>query len=81
MDDRVNAAIQNWKAITQVSIPMHSEECYLDTNRPRDLRQMMLGNGYGMNYRAFIRQPYGSPRKADELSDTLKICMFTGQWH
>ena len=91
MDDKVNAAIQKLESmgaiITQVSIPMHSDGVVIWT--PIALEglqwQMMLGNGYGMNYKGLysptLMEAHSHWRtKADELSDTLKICMFTGQY-
>ncbi len=91
VDDKVNAAIQKLESmgaiITQVSIPMHSDGVVIWT--PIALEglqwQMMLGNGYGMNYKGLysptLMEAHSHWRtKADELSDTLKICMFTGQY-
>ena len=91
VDDKVNAAIQkleSYGGYNNASIYSNAfrRSRYLDTNRPRGLQwQMMLGNGYGMNYKGLysptLMEAHSHWRtKADELSDTLKICMFTGQY-
>lgn len=47
--------------------------------------QMMLGNGMGMNWKGaydvgLIDHHAGWREKADDLSESLKICMMIGQW-
>lgn len=91
VDAKVNSAVQRLEklgaVITEVSIPMHLQGVVIWT--PIALEglqwQMMLGNGYGMNYKGLystaLMDAHANWRvKANELSDTLKICMFTGQY-
>lgn len=91
VDAKVNAAVRQLESlgaiITEVSIPMHLQGVAIWT--PIALEglqwQMMLGNGYGMNYKGLYSPTLmdahaGWRTKANELSDTLKICMFTGQF-
>ncbi len=91
VDAKVRAAAQKLEslgaAVTEVSIPMHSDGVIVWT--PIALEglqwQMMLGNGYGMNYKGLysptlIDAHAGWRMKADELSETLKISMFAGQF-
>ncbi len=91
VDAKVRAAAQKLESlgatVTEVSIPMHSKGIVIWT--PIALEglqwQMMLGNGYGMNYKglystALIDAHANWRMKADELSETLKISMFAGQY-
>ncbi len=91
VDAKVKAAAQTLESlgatVTEVSIPMHLEGIIIWT--PIALEglqwQMMLGNGYGMNYKGLysptlIDAHAGWRAKADELSETLKISMFAGQY-
>ena len=91
VDAKVRAAARRLEGlgavVTEVSIPMHNEGVAIWT--PIALEglqwQMMLGNGYGMNYKGLysptlIDAHAGWRQKADELSSTLKISMFAGQW-
>jgi amidase len=73
--------------VEEVSIPMHDDGTAIWT--PIALEglqwQMMLGNGYGMNYKglysATLIDAHANWRsRADELSDSLKVSMFAGQW-
>jgi amidase len=73
--------------VTEVSIPIHTDGLAIWT--PIALEglhwQMMLGNGYGMNYKGFysttLIDAHANWRyRADEIADTLKLCMFVGQF-
>jgi amidase len=91
VDEAVRAAAQRFASmgatVDEVSIPMHLMGPAIWT--PIALEglqwQMMLGNGYGMNYKGLysttLIDAHANWRyRADELSDTLKISMFVGQW-
>ena len=91
VDAKVRAAAQQLEqlgaTVTEVSIPLHTQGVAIWT--PIALEglqwQMMLGNGYGMNYKGLysptlIDAHAAWRQKADELSPTLKISMFAGQW-
>ena len=91
VDEAVRAAAQRFAGmgamVDEVSIPMHNIGAAIWT--PIALEglqwQMMLGNGYGMNWKGLysttLIDAHANWRsKADELSDTLKISMFVGQW-
>ncbi|MBO6777239.1 MAG: amidase [Marinibacterium sp.] len=91
VDAKVCAAAKKLEAlgatVAEVSIPMHLQGTIIWT--PIALEglqwQMMLGNGYGMNYKGLysptlIDAHAGWRTKADELSDSLKISMLSGQW-
>ena len=67
VDDKVHTAIQKLESmgaiVTQISIPMHSQGAVIWTPiAPEGLQwQMMLGNGYGMNYKGlYSSTSYGS---------------------
>ena len=73
--------------VEQVSIPMHLAGQAIWT--PLAIEglhwQMMLGNGYGMNWKGLyltsLMDRHAQWReRADELSPTLKLCMFLGEW-
>ncbi len=91
VDEAVRAAAQRFATlgatVEEVSIPMHLIGPAIWT--PIALEglqwQMMLGNGYGMNWKGLysttLIDAHANWRaKADELSDTLKISMFVGQY-
>ena len=91
VDAKVRAAAGKLESlgatVTEVSIPMHSQGIVVWT--PIALEglqwQMMQGNGYGMNYKGLysptlIDAHAGWRARADELSQTLKIAMFAGQY-
>ena len=73
--------------VEQVSIPMHLAGQAIWT--PLAIEglhwQMMLGNGYGMNWKGLyltsLMDRHAQWReRADELSPMLKLCMFLGEW-
>ncbi len=91
VDAKVRAAAQKLESlgaiVSVVSIPMHNDGVAIWT--PIALEglqwQMMLGNGYGMNYKGLysptlIDAHAGWRYKADELSPSLKLSMFAGQY-
>ncbi len=91
VDAKVRAAARRLESlgaeVSEVSIPMHMDGMVVWT--PIALEglqwQMMLGNGYGMNYKGLysptLIDAHANWRtKADELSETLKISMFVGQY-
>ncbi len=91
VDASVRKAAETFRSlgaeVTEVSVPMHPDGLLIWT--PIALEglqwQMMLGNGYGMNYKGLysptLMKAHANWRQqADKLSDTLKISMFTGQY-
>lgn len=91
VDDLVGAAADTLASlgaeVTRVSVPMHDLGVAIWT--PIALEgltwQMMHGNGYGMNWKglystSLIDAHAGWRARADELSATLKVSMFAGQW-
>ena len=73
--------------VEEISIPMHALGQAIWT--PIAIEglhwQMMLGNGYGMNWKGLyltsLMDRHAQWReRADELSPTLKLCMFLGEW-
>ncbi len=73
--------------VEEVSVPMHLMGPAIWT--PVAIEglhwQMMLGNGYGMNWKGLyltsLMDRHAQWReRADELSPTLKLCMFLGEW-
>ena len=91
VDAKVRAAAQQLESlgarVSEVSIPMHVDGLAIWT--PIALEglqwQMMLGNGYGFNYKGLysttlIDAHANWRQKADELSKTLKLSMFAGQY-
>ncbi|MGF1501850.1 MAG: amidase [Paracoccaceae bacterium] len=91
VDAAVRAAAEQLKGlgatVETVSIPMHNLGVAIWT--PIALEglqwQMMLGNGYGMNWKGLYSPSLIDAHamwraKADELSATLKLSMFAGQW-
>lgn len=91
VDAKVRAAAQKLESlgaiVSEVSIPMHADGVAIWT--PIALEglqwQMMLGNGYGMNYKGLysptLIDAHANWRyKADELSPSLKLSMLAGQY-
>lgn len=91
VDSKVRAAAQKLESlgatVSEVSIPMHTDGIAIWT--PIALEglqwQMMLGNGYGMNYKGLysptLMDAHANWRlRADELSATLKLSMLAGQY-
>lgn len=91
VDAKVRAAAQKLESlgaiVSEVSIPMHTDGVAIWT--PIALEglqwQMMLGNGYGMNYKGLysptLIDAHANWRyKADELSPSLKLSMLAGQY-
>jgi amidase len=73
--------------VEEVSVPMHLLGGAIWT--PIAIEglhwQMMLGNGFGMNWKGLyltsLMDRHAQWReRADELSPTLKLCMFIGEW-
>ena len=94
-EEDVDAAVRKGAAlfeqlqahVEEVSIPLHSAGQAIWT--PVAIEglhwQMMLGNGYGMNWKGLylpsLMDRHAQWReRADELSPTLKLCMFLGEW-
>ena len=91
VDAKVRQAAQTFASlgatVTEVSIPLHTDGIAIWSPVALEGQQwqMMHGNGYGMNYKGLysptlIDAHAGWRTRADELSETLKICMFAGQW-
>lgn len=91
VDEAVRGATERFKdlgaTVEEASVPMHLMGAAIWT--PIALEglqcQMMAGNGYGMNWKglyvtSLIDHHSNWRTRADELSDTLKICMFIGQY-
>ena len=91
VDNSVRAAADRLKklgaTVSKVSIPMHLTGPAIWT--PIVIEglqwQMMRGNGMGMNWKGFynigLMDAHANWRdRADELSDSLKICMFIGEY-
>lgn len=91
LDDKVRAGADRLRAlgarVEQVSVPMHSDGPAIWT--PIALEglqaQMMHGNGMGFNWRgmympSLIDRHAGWRERADELSPSLKVSMFVGEW-
>ena len=73
--------------VTEVSVPMHSvgPAIWLPIAAEGATQQMMKDNGYGFNYKglfdtALIDFHSGWRRRADELSETLKLTMVLGEY-
>jgi amidase len=73
--------------VAEVSVPMHSvgPAIWLPIAAEGATQQMMKDNGYGFNYKglfdtALIDYHGGWKKRADELSDTLKITMVLGEY-
>ncbi|MBS0448933.1 MAG: amidase [Proteobacteria bacterium] len=73
--------------VSEVSIPMHAAgpAIWLPIAAEGATQQMMKDNGYGLNYKglydtALIDYHNGWKKRADELSETLKITMVLGEY-
>jgi amidase len=73
--------------VTEVSVPMHSvgPAIWLPIAAEGATQQMMKDNGYGFNYKglydtALIDYHGGWKKRADELSETLKLTMVLGEY-
>ena len=74
--------------VEEVSIPMHAGPAMAIWSGIANeglTAQMMVGNGYGFNWKglylpSLMDAHAGWRQRADELSDTLKVCMLTGQY-
>lgn len=91
VDEKVRAAgdalARLGARVTEVSIPMHLDGPAIWT--PITLEgmqaQMMHGNGMGFNWRGMymvglLNKHAGWRARADELSPSLKLSMFVGEW-
>lgn len=91
LDDKVRAAADQWARLgarlVPVSVPMHLDGAAIWT--PIALEglqaQMMHGNGMGFNWRglyslSLLERHAGWRARADELSPSLKVSMFVGEW-
>lgn len=91
LDDKVRAAADQWARLgarlVPVSVPMHLDGAAIWT--PIALEglqaQMMHGNGMGFNWRglyslSLLDRHAGWRARADELSPSLKVSMFVGEW-
>lgn len=91
VDEAVRAAATRFASlgatVEDVAIPMHLQGAAIWT--PITLEglhwQMMLGNGMGMNWKGLyttsLLDTHAAWRdRADELSDSLKICMLIGEY-
>jgi amidase len=74
-------------SVAEVSIPMHSvgPAIWLPIAAEGATQQMMKDNGYGLNYKglydtALIDFHGGWKKRADELSETLKLTMVLGEY-
>jgi amidase len=73
--------------VAEVSVPMHSvgPAIWLPIAAEGATQQMMKDNGYGFNYKglydtALIDYHGGWKKRADELSETLKLTMVLGEY-
>ena len=91
VDARVRAAAERFASlgavIEEVSIPMHrvGKDVWAPIGNEGLQAQMMHGNGMGFNwkgqYNLGLMDAHASWRqRANDLSDTLKLCMFTGEY-
>ncbi len=91
VDEAVRAAAQALGGlgaeVEEVSVPLHAAGAAIWTPIALEglQNQMMTGNGYGMNWKGLyvtsLMDAHSAWRtRADELSDSLKICMFVGQY-
>jgi amidase len=91
VDAKVRAAADRLAAlgatVAEVSIPMHlmGPAIWLPIAAEGATQQMMKDNGYGLNYKglydtALIDYHNGWKKRADELSETLKITMVLGEY-
>jgi len=91
VDTKVRAAAEQFKAlgatVDEVSVPMHRDGAAIWTPIAVEglTNQMMKGNGFGTGwegmYTTSLLDFHANWRsRADELSDTLKVCMFIGEY-
>ncbi len=91
VDEKVRAAAARLKAlgaiVDDVSVPIHKDGAAIWTPIAVEglTNQMMKGNGFGTGwegmYTTSLLDYHANWRsRADELSDTLKICMFIGEY-
>ncbi|MGA2549490.1 MAG: amidase [Burkholderiaceae bacterium] len=91
VDAKVRGAADRFRklgaTVTEVSIPMHrvGPAIWLPVAAEGATQQMMKDNGYGFNYKglydtALIDFHSGWRKRADELSETLKITMVLGEY-
>jgi amidase len=73
--------------VDEVSIPMHNKAMpiWLAIAAEGSTNQMMKGNGMGTGWKglyttSLLDHHAGWPTRADELSESLKITMFTGEY-
>lgn len=73
--------------VSEISIPEHADAlaAWYPITLEGFLVQMMLGNGMGFNWKGLydvglLDAHSGWRTQADDLSETLKICMLVGQW-
>ena len=73
--------------VEDVSIPMHNEGAAIWTPIALEglTNQMMNGNGFGTGWKglystSLLDHHSNWRNRADELSDTLKVCMFIGEY-
>ena len=91
VDEKVRAAAEQFgrlgASIDEVSIPLHRDGAAIWTPIAVEglTNQMMKGNGFGTGwegmYTTSLLDYHANWRsRADELSDSLKICMFIGEY-
>lgn len=90
-DAKVHAAAETFRKlgaiVENVSIPMHriGKDIWLPIAAEGAMAQMMTGNGMGFNWKGFytlsLLDAHSAWRqRANELSDSLKITMFVGEY-
>jgi amidase len=74
-------------SVSEISVPMHAmgPAIWLPIAAEGATQQMMKDNGYGFNYKGFydlalIDYHNGWKKRADELSETLKLTMVLGEY-
>ncbi len=91
VDAKVRAAADRFTAlgavVAEISVPMHhaGPAIWLPIAAEGATQQMMKDNGYGFNYKglfdtALIDYHNGWKKRADELSETLKLTMVLGEY-
>ena len=91
VDSKVRAAAETFQrlgaTVEEVSIPMHriGKDIWLPIAAEGAMAQMMTGNGMGFNWKGFytlsLLDAHSAWReRANELSDSLKITMFVGEY-
>ena len=92
VDSKVRAGVDTFRSlgatVDEVSIPGHLQGLAIWTPIALEglTNQMMLGNGMGTGWKGLYTTSLLDfhahwRNRADELSDTLKICMFMGQYY